>query len=570
MYKFFIIFLNVILFFNFITFAEEPKKDPLSTKSKDEIKIDRLSKKFYFAADLISSKRMLEVLACTRRGPIHESVFLIPPIGKKLYRGLISIGLNDATKWQLPVKSGITGFDLSLGNKVIMKVYWDGQEESEAVFIEDLLSYESAQVPMMIRGWTFKGEMVTKDGRVLPPDNIEISLENKDRKSNSSILLLNPINFLEVGEPEYIIADKFVTLLKPLNDLNKKKGIIIMQPVSESQIVAMNIKRYPKDEGLLNQNISLAKDIDQLKYKFIHEIRNQMFAVIKSGSDPKISMEDQAKLITEFKKIELNSQILLNKIHYLYYLMLQVELQVIEKHMDKKSQAYCEFKIFSIELIKCVSEEKRYIYESHVNKLKEFLLIQKGEKEDAKKMRLQILMDDTNANIHKLKFRPILLESQIKGDEARLKEQDVVNSVVVKDAISKSVIRNKLDKLFYEKILQKEYLKIILLNSIQKDLSLERKASPELIAFKNATIDVCQVKLSIQKNAYENRLITLKEYLNEYKRDQKYYIDEIKKANKNLKSTNDQIKILEDTRKKFNFDLTNCFAFEEKYKHLIY
>ncbi|PCJ59992.1 MAG: hypothetical protein COA79_09300 [Planctomycetota bacterium] len=568
MSKNFYVVLSIIFLCNVIAISQENKKTP-APKSEDNYKVDLKNKKIEFGAELISSKEMLEVLACTERGPTHESVFLIPSIGKKLHSGLKSIGLNDATIWQLPVKSGKAGFDLSLGNKVVMKVYWKGQKESEAIFVEDLLVYKSTQVPMMMRGWTFKGDLVTKNGKTSPPDNVEISLVNKGRKNSPVILLLNPSNFLAVSEPEYVVADKFKKLLKPMNDPNKNKGIIVMQPMNESQIVSMNIKRYPNDQDILKKNISVAKEIDDLKLKFINEIRDKMFAVIKAGSDPKISKEDQTKLIAAFKKIELASQVILHKIHYLYYMMLKVELEVIEKHMDKKSEAFSEFNIYSLELIKCVSEEKRYVYEGYVNKLKEFLLIQKNDKDGAKKMRLQILMDNANARIQQVKFRPILLAGQIKADEARLKEKDVIESVVVKDSISKSVNRDKLDKLFFEKTLIKENIKIKLLKSIQQDLSIEKKITADLVAFKNATIDVCQIKLNIQKMGYKNRLVILKEYLEEDTRDQKYYIKEIKKANDNLKITYDRTKALEDSRKTFNTDTTDCFTFEEKYKKLL-
>lgn len=568
--KYLSLVLSLMLWFNTSVISEEVKKNKTVPTIKDEYKVDLKNKKLQFAAELISSKEMLEVLACTRRGPTHESVFLIPPIGKKLHSGLKSIGLNDAIMWQLPAKSGKAGFDLSLGNKVIMKVYWEGQKESEAMFIEDLLVYKSTQVPMMVRGWTFKGDLVTKDGQSTPPNDVEISLVNKGRKNSPVILLLNPSNFLAIEEPEYVVADKYKKLLRPMNDQKKNKGIIIMQPATESQIVEKNIKRYPEDQDILKNNISLAKAIDELKAKFKDEIRSKMLAVIKTGSEPKISKENLQKSMTEYAKIELESQVVLNKIHYLYYLMMKTELQVIKRHMNQLNPASEEFNVFSIALIDFIAEEKKFIYVSFVNKLKAFTLKQKGDKEAEKKVRLQVLIDDTNAQIQRLSYRPILLAYQIQGDEARLKEKDVIESVVVKSSITKSVNRNKLDKRFYEKIITKEKLKISLFQAIQKDLSIEAKATPELIAFKNATVDAVLVKLEIKKMGYKNRLIILKEYMEEEEgRDQKYYIKEIKKANENLKKTLEYAKTLEESRKTFGTDTTDCFTFESKFGKLL-
>ena len=560
----------ILLCFGFIVIAAQEK----GAAPEIILKVDAEKKTVSFPVQFVSSDQLLEVFACTEQGPTHETVLLIQPIGIKLHEALKKLGLTEALHWQYPLEDG---FQLAMGDKVMMKIYFEGKTEAEAIFVEDLLVYNYTKTPSFLRGWSFKGDQETVDGKVSPIADVEFSLINKGRNKSPLTLLLNPSNFIMIDEPEYKVAPKYKPLLKKLNDPDKTKGTIVLFPTTEEVLAKENAKRYEDKDGLLAKNIELAKKIDELKKKYQNETRKALMETIKKGSAEGISEEDKNKLIQNHQSLALTASSILLEVNYLYHQMAKNEYiflyksmasSVEEAAMSVKSakevlakaeatkdagkieeaqkalkgeeskehlvnESTKSFKLYAHELVGYLTMEAGYKFQAKVEESLAFEAnLSKdamGLKEHDTKKKIQLLYSD----IQPMLFRQIALADQIETEQKKLKEPEVVNSKVLKDTFEKSINKATFEKNFFKGI-ENYYLKKI--QFLQDTIKAGADTNASELTLKISLLEAVNLKFAILEYAHKERLKLLEDYMKEDKKETEYYKKKIAETDELLKA----------------------------------
>lgn len=536
----------LILFVCFLKAQDEVSK---AKEPEVTVNIDIEKKKISFPVQLISSDQMLEVFACTEQGPTHETVLLIEPIGIKLHNAIKSLGLTEALHWQYPLEDG---FQMAMGDKVVMKIYFEGSKEEDAVFVEDILVYDTTETPAFLRGWSFKGDQETIDGKVSPMADTEISLVNKGRNKSPMTLLLNPSNFFMIDEPEYKVAPKIKPLLKKLNEPKKTQGVIFLTPATEEFIARENAKRYKDKDGLLSRNIDLAKKIDELKKKFIGETRKGLMDTIKKGSVPDISETDKAELVRKHQFLALEASAILLEINYLYHQMAKNENEYLLTTMPANLASTKTFKIFAIALIGFLTQEVSHKLQAKNEEILAFNAKIQADvirKHETKK-NIQLMM----ADLQPLLFSQVRLQDQIDAEKIRLKEPDVANSKIMVDTFEKSIQRAELEKNFF-KSLENYYLKKIqyLQDTIKEGVDPAKisDAIPSGVDTKVSILEAVNQKFAILEFAHKDRIKSLNEFMLDDKKEAEHYKKKIAETQvllENVQKASGEIKKIIETK----------------------
>lgn len=554
-------FLFLLLSFCFVQLSAQDKVEDTDVV----LKVDVENKKIFFPVQFVSSDQILEVFACTEQGPTHETVLLIQPIGIKLHEALKKLGISEAIHWQYPLEDG---FQLTMGDKVMMKMYFDGKPESEAIFVEDLLVYNHTETPAFLRGWSFKGDLVAVEGnKVSPIADVEFSLINKGRNKSPVTLLLNPSNFIMIDEPEFKVAPKYKPLLKKLNEPDKTKGTIFIVPTTEELIATENAKRYVDKDGLLTKNIEFAKKIDSMKKKFINETRKALMDTIGKGSLEGIAEAEKNKLIQQHQSLTLSASCDLFEINYLYHQMAKNEYEYLLKAMNDgvedskaklkaakaliteapkdatkdviekaelankeikmaeeklytKIEATKTFKLFAFDLVGFLTIEMGHKFQAKVEESlaseAKFAKNAKLAKEHETKKNINLIY----ADIQPLKFRQIAVTVQIDGETKRLAEPEIANSKIMKDTFEKSINKSNLERNFFKGI-ENYYLKKI--QFLQDTIKEGADFNNSNVAAKVSLMEAVNLKFAILENAHKERLKLLAEYMKEDKKEEEHY-----------------------------------------------
>ena len=502
-----------------LTIASQEKE----TKTDVVLTVDLENKKVTFPVQFVSSDQLLEVFACTEQGPTHETVLLIEPIGIKLQDALKKMGLTEAIHWQYPLEDG---FQMTMGDKVVMKIYFEGKAETDAIFVEDLLVYANTETPCFLRGWSFKGDQATIDGKVSPAADAEFSLINKGRNKSPYTLLLNPSNFFMIDEPEYKVATKYKHLMKKLNDSDKTKGTIILSPVTEEFLATENAKRYEDKEGLISKNIALAKKIDVLKKVFLKETRKLLLEIIEKGSVEGISELEKDILVKKHQALALTASCALHEINFLYYQMAKSEYELLLKTMPANSDETKTVKIFTYEVMSFLTQEVGFKFKA---KAEEVLALEAKSANNLKKAKTHETQKTINlifADIQPMLFRQLAVSDQIKAESIKLKEKETIESKVLVETFEKSIRKAQLENAYFKGIENFYLKKIQFLQDTVKEDSETVKTSASLksnMAAKLALLDAVILNLAILESSHKDRIKLLCEYMEEDKRDTEHY-----------------------------------------------
>lgn len=542
----------LLFLFSLVLSCVKAQEDANKPKEQDvTVTLDIDKKKISFPVQLVSSDQLLEVFACTEQGPTHETVLLIEPLGIKLHSAIKQLGLTEALHWQYPLEDG---YQMTMGDKVIMKIYFEGSKEEDAVFVEDILVYDNTETHAFLRGWSFKGDQVTIDGKVSPMAETEFSLINKGRNKSPMTLLLNPANFFMIDEPEYKVAPKIKPLLKKLNDPQKTKGVIFLTPATEETIATLNAKRYKDKDGLLLRNIDLAKRIDLLKKKFIGEIRKALMETIEKGSKPEISESDRAALVQKHQILALEASSILLEINHIYHQMAKNENEFLLTTMPANLPSTKTFKVYAVELINFLTQEVNHKLQA---KNEEALALKEKISNQLKAVRVhetKKVIHLTLADLQPLLFRQVALQDQIDAEKIRLKEPDVVDSKIMVDTFEKSIHKASLEKVFF-KGLENYYQKKIqyLQDTIKEGVDVAKISDsiPSGIETKVSILEAVNHKFAILEFAHKDRIKSLNEFMLDDKKEAEYYkkkIAETQSLLENIQKASGEIKKIIETK----------------------
>ena len=116
------------------------------------VEIDRQRGEVRFPCRFINPSRQIEVFACHKRGPSHETVLEFDPTGEQLYRALLEIGCRPIDHWNVTSPSD---FLRNQGDRVLVLVRWTWEGKERELPAEALLANGDSDFPSFVRGFSF-------------------------------------------------------------------------------------------------------------------------------------------------------------------------------------------------------------------------------------------------------------------------------------------------------------------------------------------------------------------------------------------------------------------------------
>ncbi|MBI4606410.1 MAG: hypothetical protein HY721_30975 [Planctomycetes bacterium] len=116
------------------------------------VEVDRVAGEVRFPCWFVNPTRTLEVFACHRRGPAHETVVAFDATGPAIYRALLELGCRTASYWN---GAGPDGFVKSQGDRLLVVVRWEHRGERHERLAEEMLTEGAIELPMLVRGFSF-------------------------------------------------------------------------------------------------------------------------------------------------------------------------------------------------------------------------------------------------------------------------------------------------------------------------------------------------------------------------------------------------------------------------------
>ena len=128
------------------------------------IEIDRERGEIRFPCRFVNPTRQIEVLACHKTGPAHETVVEFDVTGEQLYRAMLEIGCRPSDYWNATSPSD---FLRNQGDRVFVLLRWTWEGKERELPAEALLADGDSGFPSFIRGFSFSAFDVDAMGRRL-------------------------------------------------------------------------------------------------------------------------------------------------------------------------------------------------------------------------------------------------------------------------------------------------------------------------------------------------------------------------------------------------------------------
>jgi len=265
----------------------EPSDGSRTPKSQATIHVDKEKGEVSFPCRFVNPTRLLEVFACHRTGPTHETVVEFDVTGEDIYEALLSAGLRNASYWN---GTSPEDFVKNQGDRVLVLIRWEDGGERHEVPAEGMLLEGSTGFPSFLRGFSFSArtpeaarkEEGTEAGapeepaaQPRIPDAVEITLGATNRQSAVYSLLTHPTNLPRVRD--WMLPPQLDTnVVKGHADLVEKRApatLIIRRVASEVALLEQGRAR-DRERGLTDrlplhdQLLPMAVEIDELKKRY--------------------------------------------------------------------------------------------------------------------------------------------------------------------------------------------------------------------------------------------------------------------------------------------------------------
>ncbi|MCH2373332.1 MAG: hypothetical protein MK538_04060 [Planctomycetes bacterium] len=207
----------------------------------------------------VNPTRVLEVFACHRRGPGHETVLLFDATGPQLVEALTEIGCRGSNFWNV---TGPEDFEKTQGDRVLVSVSWIWKGERVEIPAEGILTDGDFGFPAFVRGFSFgvrnakRAESLSSgDGKSVEtgaeksvppaPEVVEITLGGTNRQKAVYPILWHPTTSSPmlpwVMEP--MIDDRVVRDLSDLVEQEVSAELILRRITSEAKFVDQEAQR---------------------------------------------------------------------------------------------------------------------------------------------------------------------------------------------------------------------------------------------------------------------------------------------------------------------------------------
>ena len=270
--------------------AEDPEpalpefSQPKSVDASRRLEGDVVLKAFF-----VNPTQRIEVAACHRTGPLHETIVAFEEAGDALYERLLKNGFRPPRFWNATGKDELRRH---LGDRAIVHLEWKSTDGVVSYPIDCLLREIDTGFPLFIRGFTFAAE---KRPMGDPPENrvprsVEFTIGDPTRRGSVSTILFHPqdLDALTHWVAPVEVSPKVVAGLPDLSENRVEAAIVIRRVRSEVELidVAKSVRAsQPEWQAMLESLRPLAQRIDVLKEQYEKRVK-EIEGLIGAGGTP--------------------------------------------------------------------------------------------------------------------------------------------------------------------------------------------------------------------------------------------------------------------------------------------
>jgi hypothetical protein len=260
-----------------------------------------------FPCLFVNPEQLIEVFACYKSGPTHETVVKFDVTGPAIYQALLDLGCRSASYWN---GTSPDDFQKNRGDRLLVLVRWSYLGEETELPAEAMLLDGDTGFSSFIRGFSFsaRGSREATGGKSSIPVSVEVTLGATQRQSPSYSLLSHPTNSDRV-EPWMLppqIDANVVHHHRELVENGVPATLILRRVRSEADLISF-ARSVAQRRGLADRLplydriLPIARQIDALKKEYegllssIRTFLSQGEGAGEPGSEEKKALEVEGK-----------------------------------------------------------------------------------------------------------------------------------------------------------------------------------------------------------------------------------------------------------------------------------
>jgi hypothetical protein len=294
-----------------------------------DLAVDRERQELSIPCLFVNPRQRLEVFACHRSGPLHETVVAFSAEGEALYKACGEIGLRSPDRFWDAV--GENSVRRTLGDRVLVFLRWERGGQRFFVPAEALLRESDTGFRPWVRGFSFTlGPRRLRDGSAekVPPA-VEFTIGDPHRQGSVTSIFFHP-NDLEAVTPWMAFLETDPEALPELAELVDAAApctLVVRRVRGEEDLLAQAkaFEKDPKRSELLDRLLPKARRIDEIKAR--HEARlSEIRALLDRGLEAEtLSAEARAGVAAKLEPLVREGELEALRLHltYLEYFDLQ-------------------------------------------------------------------------------------------------------------------------------------------------------------------------------------------------------------------------------------------------------
>ncbi len=250
----------------------------------------------------VNPSRILEVFACDKSGPTHETVLEFDASRADLVRSLLEIGCRSASYWN---GTSPTDFEKNQGDRILVLLRWEHGGKIHERTAEGILTDGETGFPMFVRAFSFgargssRVEPMNDGGEEAGGDRggegVEISLGAAMRQSPPQAILTHPTcsKILQPWMLSPFLDTRVVENHRELIDKMVPVTLILRRIKSEAELVEIaresaRGRGLTEADALHDATLLIAREIDSLKSQYealLGELRSALEATVPARGE---------------------------------------------------------------------------------------------------------------------------------------------------------------------------------------------------------------------------------------------------------------------------------------------
>lgn len=282
------------------------------------IVVDRDRGEVRIPSRFVNPSRILEVFACNKSGPTHETVLEFDASRGDLARSLLEIGCRSASYWN---GTSPTDFEKNQGDRILVLVRWEHGGKMHECTAEGILTDGETGFPMFVRAFSFGARGISRvepkkdggeeDGGDRGGEGVEISLGAAMRQTPTQAILTHPTcsKILQPWMLSPFLDTRVVEHHRELIEEMVPVTLILRRIKSEAELVEIS-RESARSRGLTEAGalydaaLVIAREIDSLKSQYealLGKLRSALEATVPAGGE-KTAKVAAGEQVEEFLK----------------------------------------------------------------------------------------------------------------------------------------------------------------------------------------------------------------------------------------------------------------------------